>query len=100
MDINQRNLEVLLGLTEVVMIRLQLEEWANEKELVALTNIITRNPLPDNWSSFQSEVARTSPGFQEWLRRLSRGKWQPSEAEVKAKIANIDFELPWRARLR
>jgi hypothetical protein len=102
MDINQCNLEVLLGLTEVVMIRLPLKESVNKDELAALTQIATSNPLPDNWSSLQSEVARTSPGFHEWLRRLSRGKWQPSEADgwVKAKIANIDFELPWCARLR
>ena len=102
MDITQHDLEVLLGLTEVVMIRLPLNEWINEDELAALTQIATSDPLPDNWPSLQSGVARSSPGFREWLRQLSRRKWEPSEADgrVKAKIADIDFELPWCARLR
>ena len=102
MEINQRNLEVWLGLTEVVMIRLPLNEWANEDELATLTQIATSDPLPDDWPTLESEVVRNSPGFREWLRRLSRREWEPSGADrwVKEKIARIDFELPWCARLR
>ena len=102
MDMTQHDLEVRLGLTEIVMIRLPLSEWVNEDELAALTQIATGDPLPENWPSLQSEIARASPGFREWLRRLSRRQWQPSQADgrVETKIADIDFQLPWCARLR
>jgi hypothetical protein len=102
MEMNQRNLEVWLGLTEVVMIRLPLNEWVNHDELARLTQIANSNPLPRDWPDLQSEVARNSSGFREWLRRLSRHQWQPSDADerIKSKVAAIDFELPWCARLR
>jgi hypothetical protein len=95
---SQRDFEVHWGLTEVVMIRLPLKEWANERDLADLTQIATG--ASKDWPILHSEIARTSPGFREWLRRLSRREWQPSDDWVKAKLAVIDFELPWCARLR
>lgn len=74
-NITQRDMEHFFGLTEVAMIRLPLEVWAAADELQQLTQIATKDPLPNEWPELQSKVARRSPGFQDWLRKLSQHEW-------------------------
>lgn len=101
----QRDLEHLLGLTEVTMIRLPLKDWASPDELKELKQITTSAPLPDGWAELQTKLARRSVGFAQWLRSLSAREWVPDERirdseRIKADLLRIDFALPWCARLR
>jgi hypothetical protein len=99
----QHEMEHLWGLTEVVMIRLPVEDWASEADVAALTAIAETDPLHEDWPIRQHAVARKSAGFTRWLRDLAAGKWKPrgeASDRVMERLAKVDFSLPWCARLR
>jgi hypothetical protein len=99
-SLTQRDMEHWLGLKEVTMIRLPLAEWASPAELEELEQIANRDPLQNDWVELQSKVARGSPGFADWLRRLTAREWIPNDQYVKSRLDQIDFSMPWCARLR
>jgi hypothetical protein len=101
MSIQQSELESRLGLTEVVMIRLPLVDWATQTELAAITQIAKADPRPDNWWTLQDHVLRNSEGFRAWLVKVADGRWRPANDRYCAdKLDKVDFRLPWCARTR
>lgn len=99
-SLTQRDMEHFFGLTEVAMIRLSLTEWASPSELEELTQIATGDPRPDDWAELQSRIARKSIGFADWLRRLARREWISDDEHIKDRLGQVDFSMPWCARLR
>jgi hypothetical protein len=100
-SIQQPELESRFGLTEIVMLRLPLVDWATANEIAEITQIAKAVPLPEQWWTMQDHILRNSQGFQDWLRRLADGTWRPDDDESSAKkLDAIDFRLPWCARTR
>ena len=96
-------LEPVWGLTEVTMIRLPTSEWASADEQERLREICASAELSDDWPMRMSAIARNSTGFRRWLASLSKGTWEPPEGASitdKPKLDQVDFALPWCARLR
>ena len=100
MSIQQPELESRFGLTEIVMLRLPLVEWATASEIAAITQIAKADPRPDQWWTMKDHILRNSQGFQSWLRRLADGNWRPRDEYSAKKLDAIDFRLPWCARTR
>jgi hypothetical protein len=100
MSIQQPELESRFGLTEIVMLRLPLVEWATANEIAAITKIAKAEPRPQQWWTMQDHILRNSKGFQDWLRRLADGKWRPRDEYSAKKLDAVDFRLPWCARTR
>lgn len=96
----QHSMEHIFGLTEVTMIRLPLKEWASAGDIRDLEQIAQTDPLPAGWPDLNSAIARSSPGFAEWLRKLASRQWTPTSDSTKEKLQRIDFSMPWCARLR
>jgi hypothetical protein len=96
-SIQQPELESRFGLTEVVMFRLPLVDWATAIEIAAIEKADSH---PKQWWTMKDHVLRNSQGFQGWLRRLADGSWRPDDEYSAKKLDAIDFGLPWCARTR
>lgn len=100
MNIQQPELESRFGLTEIVMLRLPLAEWATAVEIAAITQIAKADPRPEHWWIMKDHILRKSQGFLDWLSRLADGNWRPRDEYSAKKLDAIDFGLPWCARTR
>ncbi len=95
------DLEHVWGLTEIAMLRIPLSLWASKEELNAIRSIQTTSPHPEKWPHKLSEIARRSEGFMELLRHLSSQYFDKYAINTGAlRLSEVDFELPWCARLR
>ena len=97
-------LEHVWGLTEIAMIRTPVAAWASDPERVAILDIQKQDELPEAWPDRLSEVARNSPGFRTFLKRIQLKQFNELGFKLDEKkyqrILSADFSLPWCVRLR
>lgn len=94
------DLEHILGLTEVAMIRIPISMWASDHER-QLIEKIKKSDLPESRVREFTKIARLSPGFKSLLQNLSsKDGSRLTQFANSEKLEGIDFSLPWCVRLR